>query len=355
MTDMLRRLPINTESVAFALLVLFFAIYPTFGSSFGILNVSYFMSMIFLSISVALIWGFAGILSFGQTAFFGLAGYTYAVYTTNYPGGWETWIGAGIAIIAAALFAALLGYIMFYGGVNDVFVGLTMLAVTLVMATFMGQTAGPEWAIGDARLNGFNGMFVSSITWPGGDWFTSEQVFYFFLILLVLVYLILKLITSSRWGYGLIALRENRSRTETFGYNVQALQVQVFTIAGAIAGLSGVLYASWGGYIDPSSMGMTAAITPVIYVAIGGRKSLAAAIVASLGLMKLIQELSSTAPEFAFVITGAVALLAVLFIPEGIVYTIFKWCDEHIFKKRILDGRNPTQTPEAKLSGSEHD
>lgn len=336
MTHILRRLPFNTETIVFGLLVIYLAFYPSFGSNFGIINVSYFLSLIFLSVSVALIWGFAGILSFGQTAFFGLAAYSYAVYTTNNPGGWHTWIGALIAIVAAALLAALLGYIMFYGGVNDVFVGLTMLAVTLVMATFMGQTAGPEWAIGTARLNGFNGMFVNSISWPSGDWFTSKQVLHFFLIILVIVYIILKLLTSSRWGYGLIALRENRSRTETFGYNVQMMQVQVFTIAGAIAGLSGVLYASWGGYIDPSSMGMTAAITPVIYVAIGGRKSLTAAIVASLALMKLIQELSSTAPEYAMVITGAVALLAVLFVPEGIVYTIFKWCDDTLFKRWFL-------------------
>lgn len=336
MIGFLRRLPINTESLVFAVLVVFLALYPNTATPFGILNMAYFLTVTFLAVSVALIWGFAGILSFGQTAFFGLAGYTYGVYVINNPGGWQTWIGALVAILAAAALAALLGYIMFYGGVNDVFVGLTMLAVTLVMATFMGQTAGPEWKIGTARLNGYNGMFVPSITWPSGNWFTDKQVFYFFLILLVVVYTVLRALTASRWGYGLVALRENRSRTETFGYNVQLLQVQVFTIAGALAGLSGVLYASWGGYIDPSSMGMTAAITPVIYVAIGGRKSLTAAIVASLALLKLSQELASTAPEYAFVLTGAVALLAVLFVPEGIVYALFKWLDEAIFRRFFL-------------------
>lgn len=354
--ELLRKLPLNTESLVFALLVIFLACYPMFGSGFGVLNVAYFISMIFLSISVALIWGFAGILSFGQTAFFGLSGYVFAVYTINNPGGWETWIGALVAIIASALLGALLGYIMFYGGVNDVFVGLTMLAVTLVMATFMGQTAGPEWAIGDARLNGYNGMFVPPITWPSGDWFTDNQVFYFFLIVLIFIYIILRVLTSSRWGYGLIALRENRSRTETFGYNVQLLQVQVFTISGAIAGLSGVLYASWGGYIDPSSLGMTAAITPVIYVAIGGRKSLTAAIVGSLALLKLSQELASSAPEYAFVITGALALLAVLYMPDGIVYTIFKWVDDRVFQRWFLS-RKPSGPDHhtADTGGNEHD
>src|SRR5699024_2578117 len=224
-------LALRLEALVFTIFTLIMATYPLYASTFGVLNYAYFLSFTLLSISLGLIWGYAGILSFGQTVFFGIGAYFYGVSTQNFTAGFQTWIGAIGAVVFGALIAALLGYFLFYGGVNDVFVGLTMLAVTLVMATFMGQTAGPEWALGDARLNGFNGMFVSSITWPGGDWFTSEQVFYFFLILLVMVYLILKLITSSRWGYGLIALRENRSRTETFGYNVQALQVQVFTIA----------------------------------------------------------------------------------------------------------------------------
>lgn len=326
-------LALRTENIAFIIFIAAMLVYPLHASPFGVLNVAYFLSLVFLSISLALIWGFAGILSFGQTAFFGLGGYLYGIYTINFVGGLHTWLGIVVAVVAGAAAAALLGYLMFYGGVNDVFVGLTMLAVTLVLATFMGQTSGPEWKVGVARLNGYNGMFVPTLAWRDGQSLQGKELFYIHLGLLVIVYMLLRKLTGSRWGYGLIALRENRDRTETFGYNVRLMQVQVFALAGAIAALSGVLYASWGGYIDPSGMGMTAAVTPVIYVAIGGRKSLTAAIISTMILLKLSQSLASSAPEYAFVLFGTLALLAVLFVPEGFVFTIFKVCDHWIFRR----------------------
>ncbi len=111
------------------------------------------------------------------------------------------------------------------------------------------------------------------------------------------------------------------------------MQVQVFCLAGCIAALSGVLYASWGSYIDPSSMGLTAAITPVIYVAIGGRRSLTAAMISSMILLKLSQSLASSAPEYALVIFGLLALLAVLFVPEGFMVALFNAIDRWLFRR----------------------
>jgi branched-chain amino acid transport system permease protein len=108
-----------------------------------------------------------------------------------------------------------------------------------------------------------------------------------------------------------------------------------------VAALSGVLYASWGSYIDPSSMGLTAAITPVIYVAIGGRRSLTAAMIASMILLKLSQSLASEAPQYALVIFGVLALLAVLFVPEGFVVAIFNALDRWIFRRPSANERIP--------------
>lgn len=336
------------ETLVFLLFIMWMVVYPLYASFFGVLNYAYFLSFTFLSISLGLIWGYAGILSFGQTVFFGIGGYLYGVYTLNFTGGVQTWIGAVIAVAAGALVAALLGYFLFYGGVNDVFVGLTMLALTLVLSTFMGQTAGPKWAIGTARLNGYNGMFVPTISWRDGIPLDGKQLLYLHLILLVIVYILLRWVTNTRWGYGIVALRENRERTETFGYNVRFMQVQIFTISGALAALSGVLYASWGGYIDPSVMGMTAAITPVIYVAIGGRKSITAAILATMILMELSQSLASTAPEYAFVIFGTLALLAVLFVPEGFVFTLFRFVDSFVLDRLRKAPSRPAGQPIAK-------
>ena len=100
-----------------------------------------------------------GILSFGQTAFFGLAGYSFAIISINFADTFAVGIWAPIiALLITAIFGAIVGYFLFYGGIYDVFIGIVTLAITLVLETFMAQTAGPEWAIGNARLNGFNGM-----------------------------------------------------------------------------------------------------------------------------------------------------------------------------------------------------
>jgi ABC-type branched-subunit amino acid transport system permease subunit len=323
---------ITAENIAFLIFFIFLLIYPATTDDFEILNTAYFMAITLMALSLAMIWGKAGILSFGQTAFFGIGGYLYGIYTLNVLGSGATWFGILVGVLAGGVVAAVLGYFMFYGGVNDVFVGLTTLALTLVLQTFMAQTAGPEWTVGEARLNGYNGMYVPQISIGDMPLYGKPLYFLYFAILIV-AYLLLRWLAGSRWGYGLLALQENRPRTETFGYNVRLMQVQVFCLAGCIAALSGVLYASWGSYLDPSSMGLTAAITPVIYVAIGGRRSLTAAMISSMILLKLSQSLASSAPEYALVIFGLLALLAVLFVPAGFMVAAFDVLDRWLFRR----------------------
>jgi hypothetical protein len=74
----------------------------------------------------------------------------------------------------------------------------------------------------------------------------------------------------------LVAIRENPERAEMLGYDVRKYQLVAFVLGGALAGLSGALYTAWGQYITPSSMGLTAAAMPIVWVAVGGRKDLTA-------------------------------------------------------------------------------
>src|SRR5215208_4315276 len=327
---------LTAENVAFVVFLAYLLVYPSTTDEFSLINTAYFMAITLMALGLALIWGKAGILSFGQTAFFGIGGYLYGIFTLNVLGSGASWVGILVGVLAGGLVAAVLGYFMFYGGVNDVFVGLTTLALTLVLQTFMAQTAGPEWTVGEARLNGYNGMYVPQISVDDMALYGKPLYFLYFAIMIG-VYLLLRWLAGSRWGYGLLALQENRPRTETFGYNVRLMQVQVFALAGSIAALSGVLYASWGSYIDPSSMGLTAAITPVIYVAIGGRRSLTAAMISSMILLKLSQSRASTAPQYALVIFGLLALLAVLFVPAGFRVALFSVIDRAVFQRSRPD------------------
>jgi branched-chain amino acid transport system permease protein len=313
----------------FLAVVVGLGILPLFVNAFAITNLTYFLVWVFMALGLSLIWGYAGILSFGQTAFFGLAGYTYGVISINTgDGGLWTWLALLVSLVLPALLAAVLGYFMFYGGVRDVFVGIVTLSVTLVFETFMAQTAGPEWTIGTARLNGFNGMSnMPPLTFPWADSpviFDGPPFFWLVLALAVLVYLGLRILVNSRFGNVLVAIRENPDRAEVLGYNVRWYQLIVFVIGSVLAGASGVLYTLWGSYITPSSMGLTAAALPIIWVAAGGRKDITATLLATVLLTWLSQQLAVKGNQYALIWMGAILLVVVLFAPDGLFVTLWK-------------------------------
>ena len=108
-----------------------------------------------LALSLALVWGQVGILSFGQPAFFGIGGYVYGIIAINFADATGETVSALIgATIAGACFAALLGYFLFYGRVGDVYIGIVTLAVTLVLFTAVGATAARTYRIGAAFIGG---------------------------------------------------------------------------------------------------------------------------------------------------------------------------------------------------------
>jgi len=267
--------------------------------------------------------------SLGATAFFGLAGYTYGVISINTgDAGLWTWAALLASFAMPILLAVVLGYFMFYGGVRDVFIGIVTLSVTLVFETFMAQTAGPEWTIGSARLNGFNGMSnMPPLTLPWRDSpiiFDGPPFFWLVFALVVLVYLGLRLLVNSRFGNVLVAIRENPERAEMLGYNVRLYQLVVFVIGSVLSGMSGVFYTLWGSYITPSSMGLTAAALPIIWVAAGGRKDITATLVATVFLTWLSQQLAVKGSQYALIWMGAILLVVVLFAPEGLFVTLWK-------------------------------
>jgi len=106
------------------------------------------------------------------------------------------------------------------------------------------------------------------------------------------------------------------------GYNVNLLQVQIFTLAAGLAGLSGVLYASWGNYMNPSSMGLLAATLPVIWTSVGGRTSLLAVMTSTVALRWLADSLAVRGGEYAFLILGILLLATMLFFPSGIIVSV---------------------------------
>lgn len=312
---------------AMACLALVACVYPAFSNDYTVGNVAYFMVWTFMAMGLGVVWGYCGSLSFGQTAFFGLAGYSYGVITINLGSSFGlTWLALVLAVLIGAAFALLIGYFMFYGRIKGVFIGIVTLSVTLVLETFMAQTAGPQWRIGDARLNGFNGMSGMpplTIPWFGGDilLYAGTTLYYVLLGMVVLCYLGLRMLLNAPFGNVLVAIRENPERAEMLGYDIRLYQMLAFGLGGALAALSGVLYTAWGQYVTPSSMGLTAAALPIVWVAVGGRRDITATLLGTLLVIAGFQSLTIYGSQYALVVMGALLVFTVLVTPDGLVAT----------------------------------
>ncbi|MGB5901922.1 MAG: branched-chain amino acid ABC transporter permease [Xanthobacteraceae bacterium] len=308
--------------LAFLAVLTMALIYPVFADSYDVGNFSYFLIWIFMALGLSLIWGYGGMLTFGQTFFFGIAGYGYGVLAIIMGGGTATIAALILSVFVAAFAAAVLGYFMIWGRISGMFFGIVTLAATLSLAFFLGQTAGPEWHIGGARLNGFNGMKgMDPLT--VGEVYIEGTILYYVLIALILVtYLGLRMLVNSRIGNVIVAIREDPQRAEMLGYDVRKYQLLTFCIGSGLAGLSGALYTSWGQFITPSSIGLPAAAMPIIWVAFSGRSDLTATLVGSFLLLFGFQTITIYSQQAALVLMGALLLATVMMMPQGFIVGI---------------------------------
>lgn len=331
--------------IPFVLALLAAVLYPMFADGYDVGNMAYLLTWVFMAMGLCLIWGYGGMMSFGQTFFFGIAGYGYGVLAINLGGeSGTTFLALVIAVALSALAAVVLGYFMIWGRVGGVFFGIVTLSATLVLSFFLGQTAGPEWHIGSARLNGFNGMkdmAPLNIPWSGGEIlnFDGVPLYYLVVALIVVVYLGLRMLLNSRFGNVVVAAREDPQRAELLGYDVRKYQLATFVIGSALAGLSGVLYTSWGQFITPASIGLPAAAMPIVWVAFSGRGDLTATLVGSFLVLWVFQTLTVYSQQAALLLMGAMLLCTVMAAPQGFVIGVVQGVS------KIWSWRRKNKTP----------
>jgi ABC-type branched-subunit amino acid transport system permease subunit len=315
---------IGAIGVAFMLLT------PRFAELDTVLDLTVYMIMAILALSLALIWGYGGILCFGQSAFFGLGAYTYAIAMFNIG---ESTLPLLLAIILPATFAALLGYFMFYGRIGDVYLGVITLTVTLILFNSVNSTAGPEFHIGSARLGGFNGIpGIPPLNFPGskGAVIDLEGMFYLATGSLLATYFGLRLLLASQFGRIIVGIRENERRAELLGYDPRAYKLATFVIGGALAGFAGCLFANWGNFVSPTIFGLAQSAQIIIWVIVGGRGTLIGPVIGCIGIQWLSAALGANQPSGgsdlwskifanAPLILGIILIAFVLLVPKGLV------------------------------------
>ncbi len=285
------------------------------------LDLSIIFVLALLALSMSFLWGYVGILSFGQTIFFGLGGYAYAILSLNT--GATLW-PLGAAICLPMIFAAVLGYFVIYGRISDIYLSVITLVVTLIFEKSIRSTSGPEYVIGSVRLNGQNGIpGVPGLQLPwDGSTLSIDGVFYLAGGAGLLVYVGLRLLLLTSFGRIIVGIRENETRMELLGYDSRVYKLAAFVLAAGIAALSGALYAIWGNFVAPEMFNLNQAAQVVIWVIVGGRSTLIGPVVAT-GLVQYLSNwLGTVSVGQVTLILGLVLLLFVLVFPRGLLPTI---------------------------------
>ncbi|WP_320203191.1 branched-chain amino acid ABC transporter permease [Agrobacterium rosae] len=306
-----------TSAIILALTILL----PATLNLFTILQLTVFVVMGVLALSLALSWGLGGILCFGQAAFFGLGGYTYAIAVINFG---ESTVPVLLAIVVPALFALVLGWFMFMGRLSELYVGVITLCVSLILYNFINSTSDPWFRIGEAKINGFNGMSAVptlNIPFSPNAWLTPNQMFVLVMVSLLLVYLMCKFVAASSWGRVVAATRQNEVRAELLGYDTARIKLGIFVLGSAVAGYAGCLFTNWNAFISPNVFSLSMSAQIIIWMIVGGRETFVGPVIGAIALQYLTTRLGNSALN-ANVALGAILMLFVVLVPRGLVPTI---------------------------------
>ena len=275
------------------------------------------MIMAIFALSLDLLIGHTGLVSFGHAAYFGVAAYTLALIAPKYEAA-NFWLTLPAAIGAAALAALIIGFLVVRTA------GIYFIMVTLAFAQML-------YAIfHDTKLGGgSDGIYINvrpELTVAGFkplDLENPAEFFYLALIALVAVYWILNKVLHAPLGRALAGIRVNEQRMRSIGFPVFSYKLAAFTLAGAIAGLAGYLAACQFGFVNPEILAWHQSGTVLMMVILGGMARLHGAVIGAAAYV-LLQELFSSSALFGAyakhwqLSMGALIVVIVLAFPHGI-------------------------------------
>jgi urea transport system permease protein len=309
--------------------------------SFVVSLVGKYLCYAILALAIDLVWGYAGILTLGHGAFFALGGYCMGMCLMREIGargvyanpilpdfmvfiGWKElpwywqgfnhfWFALPMTMIVPALLAFGFGWFAFRSRVGGVYLSIITQALTyaLMLAFFRN----------DMGFGGNNGMtdFKDIVGIPLNNDLTSAGLMLISATVLAAAFLIARAMTRSRFGKVLIAVRDAESRTRFLGYRPESYKLVVWVLSAAIAGIGGALYVPQVGIINPSEFAPGNSIEAVIWVAVGGRGTLAGAILGAVLVNLGKTWLTSALPEIWLFAIGGLFILVTLFLPRGII------------------------------------
>jgi len=297
---------VKWRALGFALAVAAVLLFPRLAGTYPVTLLQEILIFGIFAMSLDLLMGFAGMVSFGHSAFFGVGGYVAALALTR-------WGADGVNALllpaaAAALAALVIGY--FSIRVSGVYFIMLTLAFSQMFyaVTFQVAWLGAE--------DGIVGVPRPRIL--GVDLGRAGAFHLYLVTLAAAATLVLWRVVRSPFGHVLRGIHENEARMQAVGYPVNRYKLAAFVIAGMLAGVAGSLYTQFVGSISPSAFLWTTSGEALLMVIIGGTGTLFGGILGA-GAFILLQSLVSSYTERWMLILGLTFVLLVLFAPGGIV------------------------------------
>jgi urea transport system permease protein len=301
-----------------------------------------------LALSIDLIWGYCGILSLGHGAFFALGGYAMGMYLMRQIGtrgvyanpilpdfmvflNWHelpiAWYGfqhfayaALMVMLVPGVLAFVFGWFAFRSRVTGVYLSIITQALTYaLMLGFFRNNFGFGGNNGLTDFKDILGFNVEAET-------TRAALFSISCLAVIIGFLMCRAIVASKLGKVLVAIRDAEARTRFLGYRVESYKLFVFTLSACMAGTAGALYVPQVGIINPSEFAPGNSIEAVIWVAVGGRGTLAGAVIGAVlvNYAKTFFTSGFLAPYWLYML-GGLFILVTLLLPRGIVGSLRHW------------------------------
>ncbi|MGC4395916.1 branched-chain amino acid ABC transporter permease [Hydrogenophaga sp. T2] len=286
-----------------------FPLLPIAGADFYLGMLSQMMILAIFAMSLDLLQGVTGLVSLGHAAFFGIAGYALA-FMTPPDAPIALWWSLPLAALAAALAALVIGFfVVRTHGIY--FIMVTMAFAQMVYYLFFDNKG----------LGGSDGIYVTfrpDATALGLDLDNKTVFYYFTLAVLLLVYAGLRRLLFSPFGRALAGIRVNEHRMRAVGYGTFGYKLTAFTIAGALAGVAGYLWAAQTGFVNPELMGFHMSAHAIMMVILGGMGNFAGAIVGAFAF-EYVMHLFKDLTKHWQLLMGGFIVLVVIVAPRGLL------------------------------------
>jgi branched-chain amino acid transport system permease protein len=287
------------------------ALFPFAGATFYTELVTKVMILAIFALSLDLLVGFTGLVSFGHAAYFGVGAYTLALLAPKYEAA-NVWLTLPAAVALAALAGLVVG--MFVVRVK----GIYFIMVTLAFAQmFYFVFHDTEFGRGSDGIS----MNFKPVATIGGvtlfDFSSATTVYYFVFAVLVLVFLFLRMLLASPFGRALQGIRSNEHRMRSLGFPVYRYKLASFAIAAALAGLAGYLSALQFGFVNPELLSWHQSGNVLLMLILGGLGSLYGAVIGAFAFVAL-EELFSYVTTHWQLLLGATIIALVIFLPGGL-------------------------------------